>query len=512
MEVESDEISDTGVVLSRVWTKLPSELVCIVVERSDRRTLYDWSRTSKLYYNIAADIIWESFCVEGNTPNRTKHRIDALLCSLRHTKSPSQRVKDFDFMDMSDALNLTQRRKASRCMIDAVKLFPNLERVQLEGDVHPNAFHALMQNTRLQKLSLRAWIPILPFDQFALAEPHCSYTLNFALLAGMTSLQNLSIGRLTPSEAPGLGRALRNLPLIKLTLHAAPAADSEDPRRSYAGSEADKSPIQIMLETIQVDQGDLRGRLPLSLQSVILSDVYRSFKTTKEDLLLITLGPLNVLELHMFFTATKQLAPFFAKAIFPSLTTFALNGCRHLLADAIWETLGLEYDRSARLDPPEIPIAGIFLWFLGVHQKSLQRLTISPAMHDCRPQETRSLYFTQSDLAGLGRLGWEHSASRKLHNQTMWDEQSWIGTCTQRHIEDGTDYCPCLCTETEACITMWFIEQSNDMISYANEDEEESEDEDEEKSEDEDEEDEYYYQTMYASTYDDGQTSSSDSD
>ncbi|KAL8664286.1 MAG: hypothetical protein Q9168_007938 [Polycauliona sp. 1 TL-2023] len=461
--------------LSPLWTELPREIVCLVVERSDHTTLCNWSCTGRLYYRIAADIIWERFRIEGDTHNTTRYRIKALLSKLRDTKSPAHRVKELDFLDVSDAWDFKQRRKAIRRMIDALKLCPNLVRILLEGDVHPDAFGALVQNKQIQSLVLRPWADALPLDPDSPADPCYSYTLNFAPLAGIASLRLLVIGRLTPREAPALATALRNMKLIKLVVYAAPAADSEDPRQSYAGTDLDESPIEIMLGKVLVDRGNSHGHLPLSLQHIILGDVHRSFKTDKEDLLLKTVGPVNVSKLELLIIATKQLVHLFEHTKFPNLTAFTLNGCRHLLPDTTWATLGLDIDQNVPVDPPEIPISTSFLGFLANHQRSLEMLTINPAMHDSRPDEKEkdSLSFTQHDLAGLKQLDRQikapyckDSATCKTHNQTAWDAQCWIDSCSRRHIEYGSSYCPCICTEAGVCVTMWFLEETNNMIGF----------------------------------------------
>ncbi|KAI4251349.1 MAG: hypothetical protein L6R42_008417, partial [Xanthoria sp. 1 TBL-2021] len=340
----SSTSSSSATALSPVWSGMPRELVCMVVERSDRETLRNWSRTSKFYYNIAADIIWNSFAVRDPKPGRAWYRIDALRSKLRfQTKSPAQRVKTFTYFATQDGSNfdaVIERRLATRCMTDALKYMPNLQLVALEGHVHPDGFDALTQNKQLQKLRLRLCSEYLRFDNDAPEEPSCSYTLNFAPLAGITSLRALLVGRLTPREAPGLALAVRGLlQLLKLQLSAAPPADTEDPRGSYAGTDNDNSPIQIFLETVLSKPTASKRHLPLSLTHIQFQDIYRPFRSSKKDLVLAAIRS-DVCFLDLSIIATQQLKHFFRHAAMPRLSFFTVAGCRHFLPDVAWKALG----------------------------------------------------------------------------------------------------------------------------------------------------------------------------
>lgn len=488
---------------------MPPELVCMVVERSDRKTLRNWSCTSKFYYNIAADVIWNSFAVRDPKPGRAWYRIDALRSKIRfQSKSPAQRVKNFDFVAAparSEFCHVIQRRLAIRCMSDALRNLPNLERVLLEGDVHPDGFDALRQNKKLQELRLRLWAEFLPFDDDAPEEPFCSYTLNFASLAGLKYLQRLSIGRLTPCEAPVLALAIRDLQLISLMVFAAPPADSEDPRKSYAGTEDDNSPIQKILELLLTSRGGCSGHLPLSLQDITLRDFYRPFKSSNNDLLVNTIRPVNVSKLELCVIATKQLIH---HVRFPNLTSFALSGCRHFLPDTAWMALGLDFDKDAPIDPPASPMYGSFLGFLGCHRQSLESLMISHILSFGRPGDEGLLYFAKDDLKRLGDPGrgltpQELEPSLLLgtrvetHNQLAWVFSNWTHSCSQVPSDDEA-LSSCLCVEKEHGITMRLIEARDNFVD---EEEDEYGDEDEDVDEDDEEVEEKAYEEMLDEAY-----------
>lgn len=487
----------------------------MVVERSDRETVRNWSCTSKFYYNIAADVIWNSFAVYDPKPGRAWYRIDALRYKIRfQTKSPAQRVKTLAYFATQDGLGfdaVIERRLATRCMTDALKCMPNLQIVALEGHVHPDGFDALSQNKQLQKLRLRLCSEYLRFDKDVPEEPSCSYTLNFAPLAGITSLRTLLVGRLTPREAPGLALAIRDLQLISLMVFAAPPADSVDPRKSYAGMGDDISPIQKILESLLTSRGGRSGHLPLSLQDITLRDFYRPFKSSNNDLLVNTIRPVNVSKLELCVVATKQLIHFFHHAPFPNLTSFALSGCRHFLPDNAWMALGLDFDKDAPIDPPAIPMYGSFLGFLGCHRQSLESLTMSHILSFGRPGDEGLLYFEKDDLKRLGDPGrgltpQEFEAPLLLgtrrvepHNQLAWVFSNWTHSCSQVPSDDEA-FSSCLCVEKEHGITIRLIEARDDFVDE-DEDEYGDEDEDEDVDEDDEEVEEKAYEEILHEAY-----------
>ncbi|KAL9028049.1 MAG: hypothetical protein Q9180_007233 [Flavoplaca navasiana] len=304
--------SSSATELSPVWTGMPRELVCMVVERSADETLYNWSCTNKFYYNFAADVIWESFCVhdvKAIGSERTWHRIDALRSKISfQTKSLAQRVRKLSFLAIQGSLSreLLNRRLATRSMNHALTLLPDLRYIHLRGHVHSKGFDALTQNRRLQILILRRSAEILRFDKDASEETSCGYTLKFASLAGLTLLRWLGVGRLTPNEAPGLAVAVRSLNLTVLQLSAAPPADLDDPRSSYAGTGIEESPIQIFLETVVIKGTTSKGHLPRSLDVIQLEDIYRPFRYPNEDLLLAAIQS-DVQHLDLIIKATKPM-------------------------------------------------------------------------------------------------------------------------------------------------------------------------------------------------------------
>ncbi|KAL8646689.1 MAG: hypothetical protein Q9226_006753 [Calogaya cf. arnoldii] len=490
--------------LSPVWSRTPREIVCMVIEESDRETLFNWSRTSKYYYNIAADIIWRWFCINDPQPyrswNRTCRRIDALRLKTRfETKSPAQRVKDLHFFtawNESAYDPVTQRRAATRCMTDALNLLPNLERVLLEVDVHPDGLVALKKNEHLQELVLRLWVEFFPLDYDDDQKPICSYTLDFASLAGLGYLQHLSIGRLTPLEVLGLAKAICALPLTKLRLDAAPPADSDDPRKSYTGTEVDKSPIQTLLETVKLSGGQFSGHLPTSLQSISIRNIYRPFRSSDENLLLATIHPGNVTRLDLCVIAPKNLMQFFRHARYPKLRSFAVGGCRHFLPDTAWFGLGLGFNHNTQIDPPDIPIHGSFLNFLRCHNASLEDLTIRFFDPTSQDEDDFSFGFIatkdnlkrlkDSDPSLMPHDELETSAVMAF-GQRRQDHEArhftgWAG-CSRRHGHDE-GFTLCFGLETEHCVSMGFIDDVNAERADM-EEEDDSEGEAYEMSEDE---------------------------
>ncbi|CAO1606452.1 hypothetical protein XANCAGTX0491_009950 [Xanthoria calcicola] len=447
--------------MSPVWFSFPIELVCMVIERSDRKTLFNWAYTSKFYYNIAADLIWRSFRVRD--PGRKWYPFDTLGPTFPfQSKPPAQRVKNFEFYSFENESAL-RRGLATSCMTYALRNLSNLEHVLLEGDVHHDGFGALIQNQGLRDLSMRQLNEFWPVGGNVTPEPLCSYTLNFAPLAGIASLSDLRIGRLTPGEAPGLAKAIRDLPLVKLKIVAAPPADSDDPRKSCAGTKIDKSPIQTILEITLESSKEIKGTLPPTLQDVTLRDRFRPFQSTNRVLLLDAFRLLNVSKLALYVMATKQLVHFFHHARFHILTSFTVNGCRHFLPDTAWTALGLDFDKGAPIDPPDTPIYGSFLDFLSRHHLTLEDLTMSPGL--LRPGYARSLRFGKGDLERLGSLDrtlgtFEIPGATlcKSPDRWAWEDFEWTRSCSQRPTEHRAFLCSCLSMQNERCLTMATME------------------------------------------------------
>ncbi len=461
--------------MSPAWFSLPNELVCMVVERSDRETLFNWTYTSKFYYNVAADLIWRSFCFR-NGGDRKWYPLDALGPTFPfQSKSPAQRVRNFEFLSAS------RRGFAISYITNALGELSNLEHVSLEGDVHPDGFDAFIQNKNLRCLSMRQRTEFEPVNGNETPESLCSYIFNFAPLAGIASLADLRVGQLTPAEAPGLAKAIRDLPLVKLTIVAAPPADMDDPRTSYSGTEIDKSPIQTMLEITLESPGEIKGTLPPTLRDITLRDRFRPFQSTNKDLLLDVFRPVDVSKLELLVMAPKQLVHLFHHARFHNLTSFTVNCCRHFLPDTAWTALGLDIDKGAPIDPPDIPIYGSFLDFLSRHQQSLEDLTMRPGL--LRPDYT--LRFKKGDLKRLGDLDrtirtFATPAATLIgynHKQWVWETYEWTRGCSQRPTDHRDFLCSCLCMENERCLTMGTMEL---IVTSDDEEDEDSEDEDSE--------------------------------
>ncbi|KAL8870504.1 MAG: hypothetical protein Q9198_007613 [Flavoplaca austrocitrina] len=485
-DTASTSSSSSATELSRVLSGMPCELVCMVVERSDDGTLFNWTHTSKFYYNIAADVIWKSFVICDAKAGRAWSWTNFLRYKMPfQTKSPAQRVRALTF-----SCSQVLWSNATKPMVHSLMLLADLQRIVLKGHVHSEAFNTLKYRKNLKDLELRLDSAFLPIE----GDDYSSYTLKFVPLAGITHLQHLAIGRFTPFEASGLAKAISNLPLIKLTVFAAPPADLEDPRKSYAGTEHDKSPIQTFLESSLADHGKCSHHLPLSLQDIKLRDVYRPFKSTHKDLVLNTVCSLNVSTLDLGLVASKELVHFFDHARLPNLTSFTVSGCRHFLPDTAWAALGLNFDHNPPVDLPDIPVHGSFVEFLGRHRQSLENLTIRPGLHLSWPGDQLALNFTKEHLERIAKTDQRPSlqqsepvlilaADGKPLNQEAWNLAAWAGSCSQGSISAIS--CTCFCKEMEHCVTMRFIEAIDSTIDEDDEDDDDDDDDDDEDDDDE---------------------------
>lgn len=415
-----------------IWSNLPLEVICTVVESSDYETLINWSCTSVFFYDIASDLLWESIKVgpeqilthrnpvyiiwhtlaEENINNHQR-RTDLMVPFLsknafrkrttrgmrgfptihkQSAKLPCTRVRKlrFDFNHRGPQDYITPIRMQlwdTRCVVHKVlQLMPHLRSCCFEGPLDSDTWQVILKTKGLQDLGIRTTAEFILPRQIRLPNSDTqwasSQVLSLQHLDRLTHLKDLRIGRLAPLEAQGLAQAVLNLSLSRLRICAGPPAKNHSDERSLFAGTYDESPIITFLEAIlllshQQDGGGNDGSdaescsLPETLTRLTLMDVYRSVQSTNHSLLLDAVGPCQSLtHLDISMLAPSQIGNFFLHAEFPALSDFAIGCCRHFFSSETWCELGI-------FTLPMVSHTTPFELFLKKHERSLSRVVMS---------------------------------------------------------------------------------------------------------------------------------------
>ncbi|KAL8836097.1 MAG: hypothetical protein Q9170_003045 [Blastenia crenularia] len=472
-----------------IWSALPQELCCMVVEHCDRETQINWSCTNSYFHNFASNILWKSVRIVANdleaagmTSSRSfrskqpkvKDKNGKLILFLanqsfrrrsswkavkfplmdgQEAKLPAQWIKylDIDFRQRDPSLWMYQDRKViSSAVGRAIKSMTQLQFCTFDGAMHPQTLRHLLQKKDLQGLFLRRrseWLRPATED-WALGGqrvPAFNQILNnLRCLATLPHLRILSIARLVPAEARGLAEAVVSLKLVRLLVSAAPPARDDDGARSLVGSCGDESPLILFLQSvcrlspvIMLDASLVGGGLPSTLQQLTLRDLYRPTRASNEKLILNTVGSCVQLEgLELRTMASKQLKAFFQHANFPALEMLSVSGCRHFLADKEWIALGLPEEDFELADPVPSGSIGVFRDFLSRHRTKLGNLEISKtAMSIIKSNDCCLGWFPKAKLDRLWSP--DQTSSREYdrtdgRNRSNWYAGGWPDECGSR--------------------------------------------------------------------------------
>lgn len=441
---------------SPLWWKLPTEILCLIVENCDRRTLLSWSCTNQFFYEVASNILWETlritsreliessqaqgpralfvngtyvdptmlkrehrkllYFMENNAlrPRSSRRSVGFPQMHNQEAKLPKLRVKrleldlplrgSYGWFDESYEIKWT-----AAAVSKSLSLMPNLLFCSLEGPLRANNLGRIVQMRNLQGLKIRTKLKVAHQWHGGIYGiehliPDGGQILDLERLARLIHLQNLIIGRLAPGEADGLAKAvLKVTKLTQLSISAIPPAGIASSRMDFAGSCDEESPILRFLEAIW--QGGVSAgapaqhHLPQSLRHLVLRDVYRPGRSKNQDLLLDTISPCsNLTSLELNLMAIKHVEKFLASAQFPVLEEFAVGGCPHLLQKQGWEALGLIIPDLGD-QWMEQPL--VFKDFTLRHRQTLRRLSISLLMDFMNSNDRSTLRFNRSRLEGL---------------------------------------------------------------------------------------------------------------
>ncbi|KAI4191018.1 MAG: hypothetical protein L6R41_000407 [Letrouitia leprolyta] len=378
--------------MPEIWCGLPNEILCAIIEQSDRETRLAWSCTNTFFYNFASNLLWRSLHItpknlEGSW-NKVVHKnvfdlqkFDGdkkgmLVPFLSHTsfslyrqcrklahsedyerapKLPAQRVKflsiDFSWDKKDQTREFQNQEVIIHAFGESIGGMSQLQRCHYEGRLFADILEMLLDRktkSTLRELVLR-WK-----SEYVRCTEHViiSQIPDFRVLAGLGQLRTLSIGRLAPHEARGLAEAVVTLEALEaLEVSSAPPADDNDSQRNLFGTTRNESPLLIFLSRVcqlrpmTKTYAGMWGGLPSTLQHLRLKDIYRPVKSKKKRTILDAIGNCKKLRrLELRTMATNQLKIFFRHAELPSLTHLSVSGCRHFLQDNRWMALGLSQD------------------------------------------------------------------------------------------------------------------------------------------------------------------------
>ncbi|KAL8963782.1 MAG: hypothetical protein Q9183_004962, partial [Haloplaca sp. 2 TL-2023] len=320
-----------------IWSKVPYDILYLIVKVCDRQTLINWSCTNQIFYDFASNILWErieisteqitTYCtsrdgdwssvVDGShTDPELRLALFLGMNSFRHSyrhypgfpeilgeqaKLPTQRAVKLrlEYMDHANhkyIINSNGLKSVVKAISEIVGFMPNLRVCQLEGPLQAEILEpvtCVLKNLRELRLREGAEfvhhsIPGLSFD-YPEEIMECDQTLPLQRLSYCTHLTRLKVMRLAPREAESLAMAISGLPhLTHLAITAAPAAAEHDPRKSFAGTSEDDSPIFSFLSALWRDVPSSKtpkfSPFPMTLQYLTLRDLYRLFPSSNEYL------------------------------------------------------------------------------------------------------------------------------------------------------------------------------------------------------------------------------------
>lgn len=425
--------------MPEIWCRLPNEILCTIIEHSDRQTRIAWSCTNAFFYNFSSNLLWKSLHITPKNlegvyndwldpnpfnlcePDSDRERMLAPFLGyannplyfefrkLAHPgiqdsapKLPAQRVKflNVDFLGLRFQQN---REVMHRAFHGSLWQMDQLQRCHYEGRVFPRILEILLEKKdTLRELVLR-WRS--EYLQFSEGYP-TGQTLDFRILSGLSQLQTLKIGRLSPYETWEFAQAVVTLRLEVLEVSSAPPADNNDTRRNLVGTVNLESPLLRFLGFVnqlkprtKTHAGSWEGGLPSTLKNLTLRDLYRPAKTKKQRVILDAIANCKMLEqLELRTMATLQLKLFFRFAELPSLKHLHVSGCRHFLPDKAWVALGLRPDCFAAQDPSVYGTMETFPRFLHRHRYQIIDLQVTRPAMSIEKSNRDSLHFGKWDL------------------------------------------------------------------------------------------------------------------
>ncbi|KAL8902363.1 MAG: hypothetical protein Q9207_004766 [Kuettlingeria erythrocarpa] len=466
----------------RIWQKLPRDIVCHVIEQSDRDTQISWSCTSQLYYLVASNSLWKEVIMRPEelvgylrTRSLDQHmQVDTLKRdsnflvnflgedAFRHplkgfwlnfapspAKSPRERIRclDINFRGPPYLLDLTNARKIRRTTSLLLDLVPNLRALAYDGMLDPQTFDCFFHCRHLRKLKIRGTTDVLTTE--LAPTPPWNQILDLSRLGSLTNLRKLTVGRLVPKEARGLAKALVGLELSELYISSAPPAISEDDdfENNFRGDIDDESPLLTFLKSLLAKQQEQRfgsGGLPQSLQVLGLRDHYRRWEREQirghENVLYeVVNGCRNLTHLEIRVKACTPLETFLKRSDLPCLRMFSMEACQHSLDWTDWMKIGLDAGKIRVCREPPSKVAYALRDFLKQHRPTLNSLRLTHTSWDLEDPlgQNFALNFVRTHLSALWDTGPQHHPMPNHPADQNWESGSWPDGCSPH----GLCYC-----------------------------------------------------------------------
>lgn len=317
--VEPEELS------SAVWSKIPSDVVSLIIEQSDRATLHNWARTCSACHRVSSALLWKDIYIHRKDIHAYWERARTLRTSF-HTRPENGGIVDFlirgpahdDFYKPSasrhEDLAGSPRSRIKRLFLDArpgvsivqesitgqelemtlgffALFMSRLELLMFHGRLDQASLRQLVRFETLKHLDLRRWTWWNRISEEAKYintlgprnAPWAELALDFTCLRDMHSLSNLYIDELMTLEAQGLAKAVRHLQhLTVLSLTASISITGANDRERRTEIADDVSPFIPFLEALssrgdetKTGPGDeTPGGFPVRLQTLVLDDHY----------------------------------------------------------------------------------------------------------------------------------------------------------------------------------------------------------------------------------------------
>ncbi|KAL8647716.1 MAG: hypothetical protein Q9210_005391 [Variospora velana] len=469
-----------------VWSKLPVEILAIIIEHCDRQTIINWSCTHGFFYDIASNALWKSLFLPPEamsvfTQCKLRDRQGKCLFRGRRTgrvwepcknnmvhfldkkafgenssvtevafpvpsaRLPGERVRNLRVNFVAsyphNHFMMTSPRHIDAVVLRLLTCMPNLQSFSFEGILHQQTLAVLAIIRSLRKLELRGEEDSLQaldpdFDSAGQPIPAMGLVLDFRNLGIFNVLRDLTVGRLTPLEAHRLGEAIIKLDLDHLCVSSAPPVDGAHAQADFRGTIADESPLLTLLKSIlqhgrQDISGETAGTFPLTLRTLTLRDHYRIWQHCNENVLLDTVSPCrNLTYIEIQVKAVRPLENFLMHATFPSLNGFSMGACQHTLDWTDWTILGLE-NRSVALSQPPSEIACALKKFLRKHCQTLACLTLMQIHMDPQIRDL-ALCFNKKQISELWGSRCIHNLEPNRQAQMNWDIGLWSEYCYER--------------------------------------------------------------------------------
>ena len=309
-----------------VWSGLPEDILCVIIENSDVQSQVTWSCTNHRFYDFASTLLWTELSIKRDTPRvkppsgRCRFIMNIKRKGQRVTGSRASKTHDFPLIWGRPALLPLQRVRGVcvdlTCMgLDDYTILPNqvllkyvdsvlsqlpgLVSFSFDGPFRAKTLRNIAKITSLEHLELRtldAYSGRGEYYNYAnrIYLPWKQMDIDFSSIAKLRKLKVLKIGHLVNGEARQLAQGIRGLNLTSLEVSASSWTEGgRDRYLSTVGREA-SSPIANLVAVLEYGdtEADLhQGSFPTTLRSLLLRDLYHYYELSEWEMLWASTQP-----------------------------------------------------------------------------------------------------------------------------------------------------------------------------------------------------------------------------